>query len=100
MQKRTVQVTVHREPSGYWAELPEFNGCFATGGTLDELLVSVYNSLSLYLGDHEPDRITSLQLEIESDLKPADAEDTTRRPPHRTRRSHRDDDWPPRPDKA
>ena len=88
MQKRTVQVTVHREPSGYWAELPEFQGCFATGDTLDELLVSVRESLSLYLDD-EPDhilaRVTSLQLQIESDVRPADAEDATRQPRHRTR---------------
>lgn len=43
-------VRVHRE-SGYdlWAEVDELPGCFATGGTMDELTESLAEAIGLYL---------------------------------------------------
>jgi hypothetical protein len=68
------------------------------GETLDELLIMVHDSVSLYLGEEEPERlltrVTGWQLEIESDLRPVDVDDVTRPPARRKRQSHRED-WPP-----
>lgn len=47
-------VLVHDEgPEGFWAEVEELPGCFATGDTLDELWDSVGESISLYLSTPE-----------------------------------------------
>jgi predicted RNase H-like HicB family nuclease len=99
MQKRTVRVDVHREPGGHWAHIPEWDGCFARGATLDELLISLQDSLSLYLGEGDESehllvRVTGLELEVESDLRPPGMDSTTESPAHRKRRSHREDDSP------
>lgn len=95
----TLEVVVHREPPGYWAEVSGLEGCFASGVTLDELLAALQEAVSLYLGEHEPERLlarlTGLRLEVDPDLKPADADEPARSPTHRKRQSHRDD-WPPR----
>jgi predicted RNase H-like HicB family nuclease len=101
MNKRTLEVDVHREPPGYWAQVCELDGCFASGTTFDELLEALNEAIALYAGDDEPDRIltrvTTLRLEVEPDLRPADAEQVkvTGPPPRRKRQAHRDD-WPPR----
>lgn len=40
---------IHIEDGGYWADVPELPGCFASGGTLDELFTSLQEGVSLYL---------------------------------------------------
>ena len=42
---------VHAEQGGYWAEVTELPGCFASGGTLDELTEALRESIQLYLSD-------------------------------------------------
>lgn len=42
---------MHREPPGYWAVVSGLEGCFASGATLDELLVALQEAVSLYLGE-------------------------------------------------
>jgi predicted RNase H-like HicB family nuclease len=93
-----LQIRVRREPGGYWAEVPELEGCFADGATLDELLDALHDNLSLYLGEEGPapilSRLVGWQLEIEPDLTPAGIDASTQPWTRRKRQSHRDD-WPP-----
>ena len=45
-------VRVHHEDDGsLWAEVRELPGCFASGDSMDELLVALREALSLYLTD-------------------------------------------------
>lgn len=46
-------VRVHHEDDGsLWAEVLDLPGCFASGGTLDELWEGLEESISLYLADN------------------------------------------------
>ena len=44
-------VVVHREPDGFWSEVEELPGCFASGRTLDELGEALAEAVGLYLWD-------------------------------------------------
>jgi predicted RNase H-like HicB family nuclease len=44
-------VVVHHEPDGFWSEVAELPGCFASGATLDELHEAVGEAVGLYLWD-------------------------------------------------
>lgn len=50
---RTYTVIVHEEEpedgGGYWAEVEELPGCFASGDTLDELEGDVRDAIETYL---------------------------------------------------
>ena len=99
MDRQSVEVLVHREPSGYWAEAKGLEGCFASGVTLDELVEALHESIAMYVGqEEEVDRIlvrvSGLTLEIEPDLR-ASSEPPARPGTRRTRDSH-SDDWPSR----
>jgi predicted RNase H-like HicB family nuclease len=41
---------IHAEDGGYWAEVLELPGCFASGDNLDELVECLSEGISLYLG--------------------------------------------------
>ena len=40
---------IHIEDGSYWADVPRLPGCFASGGTLDELFESLREGIALYL---------------------------------------------------
>lgn len=42
---------IHAEDGGYWADVPELPGCFASGDTLDELFESLQEGVALCLAD-------------------------------------------------
>ncbi|HEX5762528.1 MAG TPA: type II toxin-antitoxin system HicB family antitoxin [Solirubrobacterales bacterium] len=42
---------IHIEDGGYWAEVPDLPGCFASGDTLDELFGSLQDGVALYLAE-------------------------------------------------
>lgn len=44
-------VVVHREPDGFWSEISELPGCFASGATLGELHEALGEAVGLYLWD-------------------------------------------------
>ena len=44
-------VVVHQEPDGFWSEVAELPGCFASGRTLSELAEALGEAVGLYLGD-------------------------------------------------
>ena len=74
MDHTQLHVDVHREDGSYWAEVRELPGCFASGGTVDELVEAVEEAVALYLStpDGEPTRslateLASFELSIESD---------------------------------
>jgi predicted RNase H-like HicB family nuclease len=53
MGKLTVRV--HREGDGYWGEVVELPGCFASGESLDELREAMTEAIRLYReGDDSP----------------------------------------------
>jgi predicted RNase H-like HicB family nuclease len=46
---------IHTEGDGYWAEVQELPGCFATGDTVDELLEALREGISLCLDEGQQD---------------------------------------------
>jgi predicted RNase H-like HicB family nuclease len=70
-------VVVHREPSGFWSEVDELPGCFASGRTLDELTEALGEAVGLYLGDAplalrgEPLRVGTVTLTLDEPPDPA-----------------------------
>jgi len=44
-------VVVHSERGEFWSEVCELPGCFASGGTLEELHEALAESIGLYLWD-------------------------------------------------
>lgn len=66
---------IHREDGGYWAEVSELPGCFASGETFDELFDSLFEGVRLYLEDGEEGTAPSAPLQLKaavlSDAVPA-----------------------------
>lgn len=98
MDGQSFRVGVHREAGGYWAQVESIPGCFASGQTLDELCQALHESIALFVGEDEPERIltrvTGLTIDAEPDLRPF-PDPPTRPRSSRKRQSHRED-WPPR----
>ncbi|HEX8085475.1 MAG TPA: type II toxin-antitoxin system HicB family antitoxin [Solirubrobacteraceae bacterium] len=44
-------IRLRAEGDGYWADVVELPGCFASGQTLDELREALEEAVSLYLAD-------------------------------------------------
>ncbi len=69
-------VAVRGEAEGYWSEIRELPGCFAWGGTLDELREALGEAVGLYLWDRPATigeqalRVGELKIAVEP---PADA---------------------------
>ena len=40
-----IKVIVHREETGYWAEVPALPGCATQGNTFEELLQNLYEAV-------------------------------------------------------
>lgn len=45
----TYTLQIHAEQGGYWAEVQELPGCFASGETIEELREALAEAMSLYL---------------------------------------------------
>lgn len=53
MKRQSVipRVAIHREAAGgYWAEIPEFPGCFTDGATLDEVRANIIEAAQCWIG--------------------------------------------------
>lgn len=63
-------VVVHQERDGFWSEIEQLPGCFASGRTLSELEEALAEAVGLCLGDeparleHEPLRTGRLAARI------------------------------------
>ena len=49
MQESSLHVAVHYEDGGFWAQVKEWPGCFATGKTLTELAEALEEAVNLYM---------------------------------------------------
>jgi predicted RNase H-like HicB family nuclease len=58
-----ITVETHAEGDGYWAEVRELPGCFASAGTLSELREALAEAVGLYLWD-VPAEIGDAWLEV------------------------------------
>ena len=68
MDRRILDVEVHREPPGYWAQIPELEGCFASGKTLDELILALHEAIAT--SAPEPDPHTTVATDKDDDPQP------------------------------
>ena len=50
MVQKELTVQIHREDGAFWAQVVEYPGCFAAGDTIEELIESLDEALSLVLG--------------------------------------------------
>ncbi len=75
IQDMELTANIHREEGGYWADVPELPGCFASGDTFDELFDSLREGVELYLEENSKDRKFSSSLQVRaavlSDVSPA-----------------------------
>ena len=60
-----ITVLVHQERDGFWSEIEELPGCFASGRTLSELGSALAESIGLYL-DTEPVELPEQPLSVGS----------------------------------
>jgi len=74
VSERSLHVQVHRGRDGYWAQVTEWPGCFATGRTWGELIEALEESIGLCIGPEEQDeptpvalRILAMELEVDAD---------------------------------
>lgn len=44
-------ISIHPEPEGFWSEVKELPGCFASGRTLSELEEALAEAVGMCLGD-------------------------------------------------
>lgn len=44
-----IKIIVHKEQTGYWAEVPALPGCATQGNTFEELLQNLYEAIEGYL---------------------------------------------------
>jgi predicted RNase H-like HicB family nuclease len=44
-------IEIREEGPGYWSQIRELPGCFASGGTLEELRAGLGEAIGLYLFD-------------------------------------------------
>jgi predicted RNase H-like HicB family nuclease len=58
-----LRVVVHQEPEGFWSEVAELPGCFASGRTLSELREALGEAIGLYL-DREPIDLGEQELRV------------------------------------
>lgn len=73
-------VTVHAEGDGYWSEVRELPGCFASARTVDELRAALSEAVGLYLWD-EPVSLEGQIVrvgEVEITVEPPEATRTAR----------------------
>lgn len=54
MAQQEYRVRVHEEDGAYWAEVDGLDGCFASGGDLDELREVVVEAITLSLDSDGP----------------------------------------------
>lgn len=40
-----LKVVIHKEDSGYWAEVPALKGCFTQGDTIDEIKINIKEAI-------------------------------------------------------
>lgn len=52
-------VRVREEDGGYWADVAELPGCFASGQTLDELAEALSEAIELYQRDEDDMPVSS-----------------------------------------
>ena len=58
-----ITVRVRKEGTGYWSEVAELPGCFASAGTLAELEEALAEAVGLYLGD-APAQLDEAQISV------------------------------------
>jgi predicted RNase H-like HicB family nuclease len=58
-----ITVETHAEGEGYWSQIKELPGCFASAGTLSELREAVGEAVGLYLWD-APAELGDVELSV------------------------------------
>jgi len=48
-------VVLHKEESGYWAEVPALKGCFTQGETVEEVTENIKEAITSWLSVDIPD---------------------------------------------
>jgi len=59
MAQREYRVRVYEEAGAHWAEVDGLDGCFASGGDLDELREAVVEAIMLYLDSDGPTGVST-----------------------------------------
>jgi predicted RNase H-like HicB family nuclease len=62
-----INVVIHEEEGGYWAEVPALPGCFSQGETMEEILFNIREAIECHLGiapSSLPDRALLQEVEI------------------------------------
>jgi predicted RNase H-like HicB family nuclease len=63
VEQQQLHVDVEREAGVYWAQVSEWPGCFATGGTLKELMEALEEAIGLFVTPDD-EELPSLRLSV------------------------------------
>ncbi len=44
-----LNIVVHKEKDGYWAEVPALKGCFTQGDTVEEIVENIKEAITAWL---------------------------------------------------
>jgi predicted RNase H-like HicB family nuclease len=100
---QSLHVRIHRDRGRYWAQVREWPGCFAAGDTWEELTEAIEEAVGLYMASEDDEgptpvalRIREIELEVDADtpLIRAMAEDSVDPLPPMARRRDPHPDWP------
>ncbi len=50
-----IDVILHKEKDGYWAEVPALKGCFSQGETIEELTENIKEAITAWLSVDIPE---------------------------------------------
>ena len=50
-----IDVILHKEKNGYWAEVPALKGCFSQGETIEELTENIKEAITAWLSVDIPE---------------------------------------------
>lgn len=50
-----IDVVLHKEENGYWAEVPALKGCFSQGDTIEEVTENVKEAILAWFSVETPD---------------------------------------------
>lgn len=60
-----IQVIIHQEADGYWAEFPALPGYYTQGDTVDELMRNIPEAVDCHLGPDNVDPPEKLPTDVD-----------------------------------
>ena len=50
-----IDIVIHKEENGYWAEVPALKGCFSQGETMEEIIENIKEAINAWFSVDIPE---------------------------------------------